>query len=233
MILSTKMDANSESHGGSMSLKMNDKKSSILRQQSQTDDLKKLTASLPSATFGIDSSNENKSFDPRMVRKFQSGRKGFGMSKSSRTLSEPTLPTAKSLNCMTTSSIVSPTFARYMPYFLSSLESSSDSSTTVSTISLSNSSDASSSTRLPLSASQLSLPEPPDGGWGWVVVVAAFFVHMITDGVIVSFGVLIESLIEEFGESLSATSWIGSFSYGFQHLLLPCPLCRLTALGVE
>nr|CAH8873566.1 unnamed protein product [Trichobilharzia regenti] len=217
--------------GDSTSLKTNGKKSTMFGKESQTDELKKLTASLPAATFGIDASNEARSIDPRLTKKFQTGRKGFGISKSSRTLSEPTLPATKSLNCITTPNVVSPTFARYMPYFLSSLESSSDSSTTVSTISVSNSSDASSNTRLPLSASQLSLPEPPDGGWGWVVVVAAFFVHMITDGVIVSFGVLIESLIEEFQDSLSATSWIGSFSYGVPALAAPLSSLSINRFG--
>uniref|UniRef100_A0A183A1L2 MFS domain-containing protein n=1 Tax=Echinostoma caproni TaxID=27848 RepID=A0A183A1L2_9TREM len=75
--------------------------------------------------------------------------------------------------------------------------------------------------RLPISASQLSLPEPPDGGWGWVVVIAAFFVHMVTEGVIVSFGIFIEDLVHEFQESMSATSWVGSFSYGVPALATP------------
>ncbi|TNN16130.1 Monocarboxylate transporter 12 isoform 1 [Schistosoma japonicum] len=203
----------------------------VFSKQLQTDDLEKLAASLPSAAFGFVSGGENRGFNTHFVNKFQSGRKGFGMIRSSRTLSEPTLPTSKSIRSVTTSKFVSPTFARYMPYFLSSLSSSSDTSTTMSSLTVSNLSDTSSSVRPPLSASQLSLPEPPDGGWGWVVVVAAFFVHMITDGVIVSFGVLIESLIEEFQESLSATSWIGSFSYGVPALAAPLSSLLLNRFG--
>ncbi|VDP73155.1 unnamed protein product [Schistosoma mattheei] len=210
---------------------MDKEKTNTLKTSPQMDSLEKLAVSLPSAAFGLVPCSENRDFDTRLLNKFQSGRKGFGLVKSSRTLSEPTIPTSKSLKSMTTSNFVSPTFARYMPYFLSSLSGDSSSSTTMSSISVSNLSDESSSVRLPLSPSQLSLPEPPDGGWGWVVVIATFFVHMITDGVIVSFGVFIESLVEEFQDSMSATSWIGSFSYGIPALAAPLSSFLLNRFG--
>ncbi|CAH8572331.1 unnamed protein product [Schistosoma turkestanicum] len=210
---------------------MDKENTSTFNKLPQMDCLEKLAVSLPSATYGLTPCGENMEFDSRFLNKFQPGRKGFGMIKSSRTLSEPTLPTTKSSKSMTTPNFVSPTFARYMPYLLSSLSDTSESSTTMSSISVSNLSDASSSVRLPLSPSQLSLPEPPDGGWGWVVVVATFFVHMITDGVIVSFGVLIESLVEEFQNSISATSWIGSFSYGIPALAAPLSSLLLNRFG--
>ncbi|CAH8656572.1 unnamed protein product [Schistosoma rodhaini] len=210
---------------------MDKENTNAFKTSPQMDCLEKLAVSLPSAAFSLVPCSENRDFDTRFLNKFQSGRKGCGMNKSSRTLSEPTLPTSKSLKSMTTSNFVSPTFARYMPYFLSSLSDHSSSSTTMSSISVSNLSDASSSVRLPLSPSQLSLPEPPDGGWGWVVVIATFFVHMITDGVIVSFGVFIESLVEEFQDSMSATSWIGSFSYGIPALAAPLSSLLLNRFG--
>ncbi|XP_018653991.1 putative monocarboxylate transporter [Schistosoma mansoni] len=210
---------------------MDKENTNAFKTSPQMDCLEKLAVSLPSAAFSLVPCSENRDFDTRFLNKFQSGRKGCGMIKSSRTLSEPTLPTSKSLKSMTTSNFVSPTFARYMPYFLSSLSDHSSSSTTMSSISVSNLSDASSSVRLPLSPSQLSLPEPPDGGWGWVVVIATFFVHMITDGVIVSFGVFIESLVEEFQDSMSATSWIGSFSYGIPALAAPLSSLLLNRFG--
>ncbi|CAG7818808.1 unnamed protein product [Allacma fusca] len=51
---------------------------------------------------------------------------------------------------------------------------------------------------------------PPDGGWGWVVVLAAFLVNMIADGVTFSFGVFYVEFNSYFGESKSKTAWIGS-----------------------
>lgn len=50
--------------------------------------------------------------------------------------------------------------------------------------------------------------EVPDGGWGWVVAVAFFFVEVFTYGVIKSFGVFFKDLMVYFGESNSRISWI-------------------------
>ncbi|XP_061561482.1 monocarboxylate transporter 7-like [Phycodurus eques] len=53
---------------------------------------------------------------------------------------------------------------------------------------------------------------PPDGGWGWVVAVAFFLVEVFTYGTIKSFGIFLQELMEEFGESNSRVSWIVSIS---------------------
>ena len=50
----------------------------------------------------------------------------------------------------------------------------------------------------------------PDGGWGWVVVIASFLVNMIADGVTFSFGVLFDELQKEFGESKAVTAGVVS-----------------------
>lgn len=54
------------------------------------------------------------------------------------------------------------------------------------------------------------LPPIPDGGWGWVVVVAAFLVSACADGLAFSFGLLHEKFTEHFNASQSETSLIGS-----------------------
>lgn len=53
-------------------------------------------------------------------------------------------------------------------------------------------------------------PNIPDGGWGWVVVVATFVLCAIADGVTFSFGMLYPGFVKEFEASNSATSVIGS-----------------------
>ncbi|XP_076659006.1 uncharacterized protein LOC143362593 [Halictus rubicundus] len=53
-------------------------------------------------------------------------------------------------------------------------------------------------------------PKVPDGGWGWVVVLASLVISMIADGVSFSFGLLYIEFLEEFGASKSKTAWIGS-----------------------
>ena len=59
-------------------------------------------------------------------------------------------------------------------------------------------------------SSEISLPTPPDGGWGWMVVLASFLVHLIADGCAFSFGVLYAELLDYFGESKGKTAWVGS-----------------------
>nr|CAD7256594.1 unnamed protein product [Timema shepardi] len=53
-------------------------------------------------------------------------------------------------------------------------------------------------------------PKVPDGGWGWVVVAASFFISTIADGISFSFGLLYGEFLIHFGESKSTTAWIGS-----------------------
>ncbi|XP_067127605.1 monocarboxylate transporter 9-like [Centruroides vittatus] len=70
-----------------------------------------------------------------------------------------------------------------------------------------------SSASLPSSPSETegrSMPVPPDGGWGWVVVFASFMINLISDGVSLSFGILFVDLVNYFGESKGKTAWVGS-----------------------
>ncbi|AWP17459.1 solute carrier family 16 (monocarboxylic acid transporters) member 6-like [Scophthalmus maximus] len=53
-------------------------------------------------------------------------------------------------------------------------------------------------------------PEAPDGGWGWMVAVAFFLVEVFTYGTIKSFGIFLQDLMGEFGETNSRVSWIVS-----------------------
>ncbi|XP_073901368.1 monocarboxylate transporter 7 isoform X2 [Castor canadensis] len=50
----------------------------------------------------------------------------------------------------------------------------------------------------------------PDGGWGWAVAVSFFFVEVFTYGIIKSFGVFFNDLMDSFDESNSRISWIVS-----------------------
>ncbi|XP_059180115.1 LOW QUALITY PROTEIN: monocarboxylate transporter 7-like [Centropristis striata] len=53
-------------------------------------------------------------------------------------------------------------------------------------------------------------PEAPDGGWGWVVAVAFFLVEVFTYGTIKIFGIFLQDLMAQFGETNSRVSWIVS-----------------------
>ncbi|KAI6049882.1 monocarboxylate transporter 7 [Marmota monax] len=50
----------------------------------------------------------------------------------------------------------------------------------------------------------------PDGGWGWAVAVSFFFVEVFSYGIIKTFGVFFNDLMNSFDESNSTISWIVS-----------------------
>lgn len=58
------------------------------------------------------------------------------------------------------------------------------------------------------------IPPPPDGGWGWVVVFAGFMCNLIYDGIIYTFGVVLEPLVVSFDSNKGTISWVGSIMIG-------------------
>ena len=52
----------------------------------------------------------------------------------------------------------------------------------------------------------------PDGGWGWIVCLACFFTHALTDGQFYSFGVVFVELLEYFQAGKGETSIIASLA---------------------
>jgi len=68
-------------------------------------------------------------------------------------------------------------------------------------------------------------PVPPDGGWGWVVVMAGFLCNMVLDGIGYSFGILLNPLMEHYGVGKGLMSLVGSILTGV--ILLTGPLASL------
>ncbi|NXN18942.1 MOT7 protein, partial [Indicator maculatus] len=63
--------------------------------------------------------------------------------------------------------------------------------------------------------------EVPDGGWGWAVAFAFFFVEALTYGILKSFGVFFNDLMESFDETNSRISWIVSICVFVQTFTAP------------
>ena len=57
-------------------------------------------------------------------------------------------------------------------------------------------------------------PIAPDGGYGWVVMIASFFSSVIVDGVCFAFGIFYLEYLDTFQEDRSKTAWIGSVLNG-------------------
>ena len=58
------------------------------------------------------------------------------------------------------------------------------------------------------------IPTPPDGGWGWMVVVASLFCNIIVDGIGYAFGVLLPIFKDYFQAPNSKVALVGSLLVG-------------------
>ena len=56
---------------------------------------------------------------------------------------------------------------------------------------------------------------PPDGGYGWVIMFAAFMCNVVVDGIIFTFGLVVTSLSESMDVSVSTAAWVASLLTGF------------------
>ncbi|XP_017752869.1 PREDICTED: monocarboxylate transporter 12 [Eufriesea mexicana] len=63
-------------------------------------------------------------------------------------------------------------------------------------------------------SSTITQPLPLDGGWGYIVVLASFLIHVIADGVTYSFGVFYLEFLYYFEEGKGTTAWIASILVG-------------------
>ncbi|XP_027696324.1 monocarboxylate transporter 9 [Vombatus ursinus] len=68
--------------------------------------------------------------------------------------------------------------------------------------------------------------KPPDGGWGWVIVIASFFTQFLCYGSPIAVGVLYLEWLDIFHEGKGKTAWVGSLANGVGLILSPiCSLC--------
>ncbi|XP_043843737.1 monocarboxylate transporter 9 [Dromiciops gliroides] len=71
----------------------------------------------------------------------------------------------------------------------------------------------------------MELQKPPDGGWGWVIVLASFFTQFLCYGSPASVGVLYIPWLEIFREGKGKTAWVGSLANGIG--LIASPICSI------
>lgn len=61
--------------------------------------------------------------------------------------------------------------------------------------------------------------EPPNGGYGWVVVFASFMCNLTVDGICYTFGLFLPHFIEYYHSSEAITALIGSLLSGCYMLM--------------
>lgn len=66
--------------------------------------------------------------------------------------------------------------------------------------------------------------EPPNGGWGWVIVFSAFYCNVVADGIQFTFGVFLNKIADEFEVDKSKIALVGSLMFGF-HLIMGMDPC--------
>ncbi|XP_051838582.1 monocarboxylate transporter 9 [Antechinus flavipes] len=72
----------------------------------------------------------------------------------------------------------------------------------------------------------MGLKKPPDGGWGWVIVVVSFLSQFLCYGSPLAVGVLYIQWLDLFHEGKGKTAWVGSLANGVGLILSPiCSLC--------
>lgn len=54
---------------------------------------------------------------------------------------------------------------------------------------------------------------PPDGGWGWLILLGSMLINILVPGTIKSFGVLFVEFLEAFQATPSAAAWIPALCY--------------------
>ncbi|XP_006814433.1 monocarboxylate transporter 9-like, partial [Saccoglossus kowalevskii] len=75
--------------------------------------------------------------------------------------------------------------------------------------------------------------DPPDGGWGWVIVFSAFTIQMIVNGSQLTTGLLYVSLKNYFNESATTTAWVLSLSTALMQMSGPLGTYIANKFGIR
>ncbi|XP_065169406.1 monocarboxylate transporter 12-like isoform X2 [Atheta coriaria] len=69
----------------------------------------------------------------------------------------------------------------------------------------------------------------PEGGWGWIVLIACVLVHILGNGIMLSYGLFSLEISRKFGKDVEQpTGWLGAMSTGVALLISPVTIafCR-------
>ena len=58
------------------------------------------------------------------------------------------------------------------------------------------------------------IPQAPDGGYGWVIVIASFLMGLIVDGCLFTFGIMTMEFVDYYQTNKMTIAWAGSVMNG-------------------
>lgn len=61
-------------------------------------------------------------------------------------------------------------------------------------------------------------PQPPDGGFGWVVVIASFLNIFLMTSCVLTFAVLLVEFVQVFNVGMTQLSLLGNMELGFSFI---------------
>merc|ERR1712128_263810 len=74
---------------------------------------------------------------------------------------------------------------------------------------------------------------PPDGGWGWVVMIASFLCCLVLDGIAYVFGVFLTPLMKKYDVDNATMSGVGSVLSGTIQLVAPFVALLVNVFGTR
>ncbi|EEZ98055.1 monocarboxylate transporter 3 [Tribolium castaneum] len=74
---------------------------------------------------------------------------------------------------------------------------------------------------------------PPDGGWGWIVVLASFLCNFVADGALYTFGIFLDDISKTYKSKAATVALGNSLMTGFYYMTGPITCALVNRVGFQ